>query len=525
MSRPDDSATPGRFGRGVAIAAFIAALLALAAIGTALWQLHTATAGLTISRDRVGDVPVTVFRPAAAATAPVVVIAHGFAGSQQLMQPYAVTLARNGYLVVTFDFPGHGRNASPFVARIEDQERRIKVLKGALDAVTEYALKLPGADGRLALLGHSMAGDVILRAAAARGDQVAANVLLSPYVGADAPRIEPRDLLIVFGAWEPEMLHQMGRDALQAGVVGGSVETGVTYGDLADGSGRRLVLAPGVEHIGVLYGRAGIGAALDWLNQVFGRTGSGFIDSRGSWLGLLFLGIVVLAWPLSRLLPRAATWPLGADLTWRRWWPVALLPAVLTPLILRPLPNDFLPILLGDYLALHFGVYGLLTAAGLWFVNRGRSRTEQGRVLWRGLVIGTLAAAAYLTLAIAIPMDQFVTAFLPGAERIVVVLGILPGTWAFFAADGWLTRGPGTPRAAPVVTKILFLLSLLGAVVLNLSELFFLIIIVPAILVFFLLYDPIGGWIYRRTRHPLVGGLAIGFAFAWAIGVTFPVVN
>ena len=51
------------------------------------------------------------------------------------------------------------------------------------------------------------------------------------------------------------------------------------------------------------------------------------------------------------------------------------------------------------------------------------------------------------------------------------------------------------------------------------------IIIVPAILVFFLLYGLIGGWIYRRTRHPLVGALAIGLAFAWAIAVTFPVVD
>ena len=105
-----------------------------------------------------------------------------------------------------------------------------------------------------------------------------------------------------------------------------------------------------------------------------------------------------------------------------------------------------------------------------------------------------------------------------------MILGILPGTWAYFAADGWLTRGAGTPRGASALTKGLFLLSLVAAVALNLSELFFLVIIVPAILAFFLLYGMIGGWIYRRTWHPLVGALAIGLAFAWAIGVTFPLV-
>jgi hypothetical protein len=106
-----------------------------------------------------------------------------------------------------------------------------------------------------------------------------------------------------------------------------------------------------------------------------------------------------------------------------------------------------------------------------------------------------------------------------------LVLGILPGTLAYFAADAWLTQGQGSPRLAPLLTKALFLLSLLGAVALNLSQLFFLIIIVPAILVFFLLYGLVGGWIYHRTRHPLVGALAIGLAFAWSIAVTFPVVD
>ncbi|MBK8639849.1 MAG: alpha/beta fold hydrolase [Chromatiaceae bacterium] len=538
----------GRSGRAVGIAALLVALLALAAIATGLWDLTRATAGLRIETLRVGEVPVTVFRPAAAESmtasppdtglAPIVVIAHGFAGSQQLMQPYAVTLARNGYIAVTFDFPGHGRNPQPFVARLEDDARRVGVLLGALEQVTDFAAGLPGGDGRLALLGHSMAGDVLLRYARAHRDQVVATVLISPYMSATAPKTEPRDLLFVFGALEPEMLHQAGREAIVAASEGqladaAAVTPGVTYGDLADGSARRLVLVPGVEHIGVLYGQGGIGAALDWLNQAFGRTGDGFIDTRGRALGLLFLGIVALAWPLSRWLPRAATQPLGAGLGWRRLLPVALLPAVLTPPILRFVPSDYLPILLGDYLALHFGVYGLLTLAGLRLgsLNQGAvaapagGSVPPGRVLWPGLAIGTVAASAYLTLAVALPLDHYVTAFLPGAGRIWLVLGILPGTLAYFAADAWLTQGQGSPRLAPLLTKALFLLSLLGAVALNLSQLFFLIIIVPAILVFFLLYGLVGGWIYHRTRHPLVGALAIGLAFAWSIAVTFPIVD
>ena len=538
----DKATAAGRSGRAVGLAALLVALLALAAIGTGLWRLHSATAGLAIETLRVGEIPVTVYRPATAGTAsapaPVVVIAHGFAGSQQLMQPYAMTLARNGYIAVTFDFPGHGRNPAPFVARLEDEERRVGVLLGALERVVGFATGLPGADGRLALLGHSMAGDVLLRYATAHRDQVVASVLLSPYISASAPRTQPRDVLFVFGALEPAMLHQAGREAVAAAsgpqvADAAAVQPGIVYGDLADGSARELVLAPGVEHIGVLYGQGGLGAALDWLNRALGHRGDGFIDARGGALGLLFLGIVALAWPLSRLLPRAATRPLGAGLGWRRLLPAAIAPAVLTPLILRVLPSDYLPILLGDYLALHFGVYGVLTLLGIWFTPAPRGgeaapaglARKPGRVLWTGLLVGTLATAAYLTLAIALPLDQYVTAFMPGAGRLWIVLGILPGTLAYFAADGWLTHGEGSPWAAPILTKTLFLLSLLGAVALNLSQLFFLIIIIPAILAFFLLYGLIGGWVYRRTRHPLVGAIAIGLAFAWSLAVTFPVVD
>jgi hypothetical protein len=51
---------------------------------------------------------------------------------------------------------------------------------------------------------------------------------------------------------------------------------------------------------------------------------------------------------------------------------------------------------------------------------------------------------------------------------------------------------------------------------------FFLIIIIPAIVAFFMVFGVFGSWAYRRTAHPLVGGIANAISFAWAIGVTFP---
>ncbi|MFY9975925.1 MAG: hypothetical protein WAK53_16840 [Chromatiaceae bacterium] len=38
---------------------------------------------------------------------------------------------------------------------------------------------------------------------------------------------------------------------------------------------------------------------------------------------------------------------------------------------------------------------------------------------------------AYLVFAIAVPTDHFVTAFMPTSERLWLLLGIVPGTWAY----------------------------------------------------------------------------------------------
>jgi predicted alpha/beta-hydrolase family hydrolase len=495
-------------------------LTALGLIAIGLWRLSAATEGLVVTRERVGSTPVTVFRPEAGPPGPAIVIAHGFAGSQPLMQPFAVTLARNGYLAVTFDFPGHGRNPAPLPGGLAERDARNRALADSLAQVVGFAGALAGADGRVALLGHSMAADAVVRFAAAH-PEVAATVAVSLFLSGEIAPDRPRNLLVIDGALEPAALIDEGRRVVGR-AAGGTAAEDVTYGSFAAGTARRLVLADGVEHIGVLYSGESLAAALAWLDAAFGRQSAGFIDARGPWLGVLYLGLIALAWPLARLLPRVAPAPLGAGFGRRKLLAVAIVPALLTPLVLWKLPGGWLPILLGDYLALHFGVYGLLTAAGLWVAGGLRTAAPDS---WRTLALAALAAAAYATFALGLPADRFVVGFVPGAERLPLLAAMLAGTLPYFTADEWLTRGPGAPRGAYAATKILFLASLAAAIALNLAALFFLAIIVPAILAFFVVYGLFSRWIYQRTGHPFAGAAANAFAFAWAIAVTFPVVS
>ncbi|HSF65144.1 MAG TPA: alpha/beta fold hydrolase, partial [Paracoccaceae bacterium] len=174
--------------------------MAMAAIALSLWQLAGMRDGLERTALDAGGTPATVWRLPGAEPAPVAVIAHGFAGSRQLMEGFALTLARAGYIAVAYDLAGHGRNPVPMSGDVTVIEGTTRVLMDELARVSDAALALPGADGRLALIGHSMASDIVVRQAI-RDPRVGAVVAVSMFsqaVTADAPR----NLLVVAGEWE-----------------------------------------------------------------------------------------------------------------------------------------------------------------------------------------------------------------------------------------------------------------------------------------------------------------------------------
>jgi len=498
------------------------AILAALAIGLALWRLEAATDGLVVERVAIGDTPASVYRPAEPTDMPMdmpaVVIAHGFAGSRQLMQSFAVTLAQNGYVAVSFDFAGHGRNPRPLAGSIVEEDGATRALVAETERVAAFARGL--GDGRLALVGHSMASDIVVRAAEVLPtvEAVIAVSMFSPAVTARAPE----NLLVVVGALEAGLKAEALRAVGLA--IEGPAEEGVTYGDVSAGTARRAVFADGVEHVGVLYSRETLEETVAWLDAAFGvaRAAEPIVDRRGTMILLLFAGVVAAARPLSRLLPKAAPAPVGAGLPWRRLWIVLLVPALATPLVLRVVPTTFLPVLVADYLAVHFLLYGLITAGCLVLARRRGWTTPDPPPFPGRLALATVALVAYGFVGIVWPLDAYVTSFVPGAERVLLIGVMLVGTVSYFLADEWATRGAGAARFGYAAAKLAFVLSLALAVVLNLERLFFLVIIVPVIGAFFLVYGLISRWAYRATDHPAVAALANAVAFAWALGVTFP---
>ena len=315
------------------------------------------------------------------------------------------------------------------------------------------------------------------------------------------------------GAWET-MLAAEAEKALR--LADPAANLGQTVGDPAQGTGRRAVLAPHVEHVSVLYSATTLTEARDWLNASFGRSGTGDVPARGGWIALLLVAVVALGWPMAGAMHRFRADVPPTPLPANRFALAIILPAVITPLILWPLNVHFLPVLVADYLAVHFALFGLMALAMVAAFG-GLRHGGIGIALALGLAVALFGIGAFGT-----ALDRYVASFVPVAGRIPVVMAMAVGAVPFMLADAVLTEGGRAPFWRVITVRGLALASLGLAVALDFEHLFFLIIILPIILLFFILFGTVSGWIGRATWRPAAAGVGLGVFLAWALGVTFP---
>jgi pimeloyl-ACP methyl ester carboxylesterase len=480
-------------------------LIAVVVIALSVWMLERERAGLLITEMSVGTTPATLNQQPGQ-TGPLVVVAHGFAGSRQLMQAYSLTLAQSGYTVLAFDFEGHGRNPVPMsgdvnaiegtTMRLVDETRRV------LAAGRELVGSGPGGAGQgVALLGHSMATDIIARAAIADGDvdAVVGISMFSKTVTADAPA----RLLVISGQWEGALRAaalRMARMVDPAAVEGETVAAG--------GVTRRVVVAPSVEHVGVLFSGTALREARDWLDGTFGRESSGPVVKPGLWVLLLLAGIVVLFRPLAGFLPVGGGLnevPVR-EVSVRRFLAAVIIPSLMVPVVAVLVYRPFLPVLVADYLMIHLALFGAvqLVILRVWPLPR---------VIW--VAVGALVIWGLAVFGLAI--DRYAASFVPTVQRLGIIAALTVGTVPFMLGDALVAVG-GWRR---LVARLGFIMSLVGAALMDLERLMFVLIILPVIALFFLVLGPLGRWVARRSGAG-AAGLGLGVILAWALGVSFP---
>ena len=483
---------------------WVVAACALALIVTGVWRLEAQRAGVLIQDTEIGTTPVTFYAPKNADSAPLVVVAHGFAGSRPLMETYSLALAHTGYLVVAFDFVGHGRNPVPMSGDVSAIEGTTQLLVDETLRVMDATAARPEADGRIALLGHSMASDIIARAAE-RDPRVGSVIAISPFSQA-VTATHPGNLLMITGAWEPG-LRRFALEALR--MVDATAGEGETARSDDGAVIRKSAIAPHVEHVGVLFSRTGINEAVSWLNVTFDRSETPAVPERVGWIGLVVLGTVILVWPLAGLLPRRA--PPHESLSPKAFAAALVAPMLAAPAIAVWLPTKFLPVLVADYLAVHMLIYGAVQLAILRFAGL--------RLTGFALGVGVLLAA-YGILVFGLALDRYVASFFPHIGRLPVIAALAVGAVPFMLADSAMAHGH--PQLwCRVLIRLAFFASLAIAVLLDFENLFFLILIIPIIVVFFLVFGLMGRWIDSRAG-PLATGLGLGLLLAWSLGVTFP---
>lgn len=470
-------------------------LLSLGIIALSVFTLERGRAGLVITDLTVGMTPATLYQQPGSA-GPLVLVAHGFAGSRQWMLAYSLTLAQSRYSVLAFDFEGHGRNPLPMSGDVNAIEGTTQRLVDETLRVLAAGRALPDVGPRVALPGHSMATDIIARAAIADGavDAVVGISMFSQAVTAE----QPTRLLVISGQWETMLRAaalQMARLVDPAALEGKTV----TDGDVT----RRVVIAPGVEHVGVLYSETGLREARNWLDKAFGRESAGPVVTSGLWILLLLAGIVVLFRPLAVLLPKG---PAPRVVPVKRFWAAVLLPAIGVPLMAVLIYRPFLPVLVADYLMIHLVLFGAaqLVILRVWPLPR---------VVW----VAVLALVVWGVAVFGLAIDRYAASFVPTVQRLGIIAALAVGTVPFMVADCLVAVG-GWRR---LVARLMFLASLAAAAFMDMERLLFVLIILPVIGLFFLILGPLGRWLARQSGAG-AAGLGLGVILAWALGVSFP---
>lgn len=258
---------------------FLASLMIL----TGVWLLYRSTAGLVIHSGVAEGRPFQLIRPQETnAKRPLVMLAHGLAGSGTIMKSLAFKVAHGGYDVLVWDFDGHGHNPYPM-----EEDIYSPWLLTNVELVLKAASDHSSLDtSRIAIAGHSMG-----TAAALTFGQIypatRATVAISP-VGTRVTPVLPQNLLLLAGEFEPDFVKNAQSRLMEAGGVGG---------DTRAGSARDLHIIPSVEHISIIFSAKTHDHVLDWLDQTFGPQAGhqNYTDRRLLWYALVLVGTLTLA--------------------------------------------------------------------------------------------------------------------------------------------------------------------------------------------------------------------------------------
>jgi pimeloyl-ACP methyl ester carboxylesterase len=470
--------------------------MALLLIALSWWRVAAAETGLIVRSLKRDEVPLLYVAPQTTQKVPGVLVAHGFAGSKQLMLGYAQVLAHAGYAVMLWDFAGHGANPTP-LGRLS-LEQDLNVAYAALIEQSEVDT------ARLALLGHSMGSGAVMSAGISNVERFAATVAISP-TGASVTPVAPRNLLLQAGSWEGGFVENAQRLLVAAG---GENE------DFAQGRGRSLIIIPKAEHITILFRDASHQAALRWLDATFGvsRT-SYYTDRRMIWYALHLLGWLLVLVAVAPIFVEKVPESLVKVQPFRRWLGLILAPLLASgslTLISRVVAIENLGgVQVGGAVGIWFFLAGLSWMGVLWCLPRPTLRT-----IGLGVALFVLLWTAFGAMAQVLWLQWLL---IPLRLRLWPLLSLACFPW--FLASAMAQQGVGVgKRVLWWLGQSLALVGGFSLVLYLLPQLGFIFLLLPLFPLLMAIFS------FAATFLNQVWSYALGCAllFGWMIAAAFP---
>ena len=470
------------------------------AVLAALWALWTLEGARLAVPERQIETTSGLVSLYGAGDGPLVIVAHGFAGSTRMMQSLSRDLARAGFRAAAFDFAGHGRSRALMSSDVTRIEGTTEQLVAQTVAITRALRAELGWSGPVALLGHSMATDIVIRAATELED-VAAVIAISMYSEA-VTATSPERLLILSGEWETR-LRAVALEAVRMVAPAAGEGQTVTAGPVT----RRSAVAPNVEHVGVLYSTSTMKEARNWLSEALDVPTHGQARSEGRAILTLLISLIVLGSALPKRLPKArGTRP---------------------PLPLRDvLITAFVPVLPAMAAAWAFGgaVFGvaafghLLAFFLVWGVVALGLLLRAGHKPERPDPAGIIVLMA-MCLVFALALDRYGAAFVPVGARAGIMAALMVGTVPFMLADQLLVDGAALWRR--IVLRLLPIVALLALMLWSPQPFGLLFTVLPVMVLFYAVFGTMGRMVAMRTG-PGTSGIALGVVLAWSIAASQP---
>lgn len=473
-------------------------ILATVVIAVAWIGLLSIRSGIEQTRLDIDGIPSIVMRPRGVENAPAVLVGHGFAGSKNLMLGYGYTLAQAGYVVILWDFAGHGDNAN----RIDDVP-----VQADVDAVYAALAALPGVDmTRVGILGHSRGSGAAMAAGVLNPERFGAVVAVSP-VNAQVTAQAPRNLMFQAGSLEAPFV---------ANAENLLADAGGRNPDLGQGLGRVFQIIPNAEHISILFRPLSHQLALAWFDAAFEHVALRIVTD----LRVLWYVLHLAAW-LFLLAATAPLWrqpddAIGVVLSWRRWIGLVLAPAAgiaLLWLIQRVTPAaEIGGVLVGGAVAIW------LCAGGLVWRATNSVALPQDRITLRdgltGVALFVLLSLAFGVMAPAVWLPWWLIP-LRLALWPLLALGVFP--WFWTVAEVQQTQGTWM-RLLWWLVKSAVMLAGMIVLISAVPGLGILSLMAPLLPILFAMLDFANAYV----RRPFAYALGSSLFFAWVLAVVFP---